>query len=445
MKLLTATTAALLLSASSAFAEIQVSGSMYHTLVVDNGNLMGIGGNHNGQLGLDPSSLSTSNTAQDVDLHVTVTKAATGVNFSIILDDNGIFCLFGADFGNQPTPVSGLSGATDIAANDQMAFALINGVVYSGFSLDGSDWEEVPGMNDVLKITAAGNHLVAITTTGEVLVHGSDEYGELGIGYASHLVEYAFVIPNLPKITKASTGPKHTMLLDEDGNVWTMGSGNAGRLGVGYYSDDIPHPTQVPNLTDVTDISAGYNQSLSVKSDGTVWVWGWHNYVNDEGVYNRTPYPVTIKELSGIKNVHAGGDQSFVSTDSTLFSWGGNTYGKLGLGDNKERHAPDVTYVTPIDEELVLAIQQCDTPEPVEPEVVYEPRDMTIEEMLAKIEEMSRDSKSNAKAFRHAIRDGVSTSNWKKAQQERRAAKRAAQQERKLAKQQAKENKGKKS
>jgi alpha-tubulin suppressor-like RCC1 family protein len=95
-------------------------------------------------------------------------------------------------------------------------------------------------------------------------------------------------------------------------------------------------------LTTWSQVAAGAQHSLAVKTDGTLWSWGFNGSgclgLGDDA--NRSS-PVQVGALTGWSQVAAGRDFSFsIKTNGTLWSWGFNDQGMLGLGDVVYRSSP---------------------------------------------------------------------------------------------------------
>lgn len=81
-------------------------------------------------------------------------------------------------------------------------------------------------------------------------------------------------------------------------------------------------------------VASGLEHTLAIKTDGTLWAWGR----NDSGqlgigtiINSNTPVQVGI--ANNWKIVSGGVDHSAgVQTDGTLWTWGGNFFGQLGNG-----------------------------------------------------------------------------------------------------------------
>src|SRR5207248_15835 len=95
----------------------------------------------------------------------------------------------------------------------------------------------------------------------------------------------------------------------------------------------------VSDLTGVAAITGGENHSLALKSDGTVWAWGVNGYGQlGDGTTTNSSTPVQVRDLSGgyLSGVVAvaGGDLHSLAlkSDGTVWAWGYNGDGELGNG-----------------------------------------------------------------------------------------------------------------
>ncbi|BDR52289.1 hypothetical protein KIM372_01960 [Bombiscardovia nodaiensis] len=106
-----------------------------------------------------------------------------------------------------------------------------------------------------------------------------------------------------------------------------------------------------PALTGIhlAQVSAGSNHSLAIGSDNKAYAWGNNIFgkLGDNSVINRNS-PVLIKTAPGVTfvKVIAGTNNSFAfASDGSLYGWGTNNSGQLGLGDKTNRLTP--TLITP--------------------------------------------------------------------------------------------------
>ena len=130
-----------------------------------------------------------------------------------------------------------------------------------------------------------------------------------------------------------------------------MGNNFAGQLGDGTTTSRAT-PVQVAGLTGIIQISANFAQSFAVKSDGTLWAWGY-NADGELGDGTTTSRATPVQVLAGATQVSAGRNHTLaVKSDGTVWTWGYNAYGQLGDGTTMDRHAPvqvsGLTGVTPM-------------------------------------------------------------------------------------------------
>ena len=193
---------------------------------------------------------------------------------------------------------------------------------------------------NLVKVSGGETHSAAINIDGSLWTWGNNDRGQLGDGSKDNKYK-PIVIKGLPKVTKVSAGGSHTLALDKEGNIWAWGNNEFGQLGVGDGGSTKyrTYPIKISSIDNVVDISAGKNYSLALKSDGTVWAWGRNNH-GQLGIGNNDdkniPIQVTKKEgsyLTDIKSISAGDEHSgAITNDGHIYLWGYNYYGQLGNG-----------------------------------------------------------------------------------------------------------------
>lgn len=90
------------------------------------------------------------------------------------------------------------------------------------------------------------------------------------------------------------------------------------------------------------DVAAGNLYTLAIKSDGTLWAWGYNGYGNlGTGDTIHRPIPVRVGLENNWLTVRAGGGFTLaLKKDGTLWTWGNNSLGQLGTGNYTEQHSP---------------------------------------------------------------------------------------------------------
>jgi len=209
-------------------------------------------------------------------------------------------------------------------------------------------------LDNVVQISANRNHTCAIKTDSTVWCWGSNNDGELGIGSTSSFnlspaqvlgVEKTGFLDNVKQI---GAGGFHTCALKNDGTVWCWGSNNYyGQLGIGSTISISSTPVQVLGaggtgfLDNVTQISSGYRHTCAIKTDGTAWCWG-DGYSGQLGRYlSSSNVPIQILGMDGngfldnVVQINTGYQHNCVlKNDDTVWCWGYNYYGQLGINYN---------------------------------------------------------------------------------------------------------------
>jgi alpha-tubulin suppressor-like RCC1 family protein len=157
-------------------------------------------------------------------------------------------------------------------------------------------------------------------------------------------------VQGLSGVTTLVGGFSYTVALKSDGTLWTWGDNHYGQLGNAitspYYRAT---PGQVTTLSNATDIAAGYYHAVALKSDGTVWTWGY-NPVGQlgDGTTTDSATPVKVKDLLAATAIEAGYLHTLAKkADGTLWGWGSNFVGQLGSADTETDRTSPAQIVVP--------------------------------------------------------------------------------------------------
>ena len=193
---------------------------------------------------------------------------------------------------------------------------------------------------DKNKAFACGtNSFFAINSDSKLVVLGYNGLGNLGLGDTVN--RSSPVLVNNDSWSHVSSWD-HTLAIKTDGTLWAWGEVSFGKTGVNSPGNFIERssPIQVGLLSDWASVSAGDNHSLAIKTDGTLWSWGLNSsgQLGLENVTSRSS-PVQVGLLSDWASVSAGGAHSLaVKADGTLWAWGSNANGRLGLNISLSTH-----------------------------------------------------------------------------------------------------------
>jgi alpha-tubulin suppressor-like RCC1 family protein len=191
--------------------------------------------------------------------------------------------------------------------------------------------------------SATSPFALATKTDGTLWAWGNNSYGQLGLNTASATIYSSPVqVGALTNWSNVSTGFHHVTAIKTNGTLWSWGYNTYGELGLGN-TTNYSSPKQVGALTNWLNVSAGVYLTLATKTDGTLWAWGNGGSGGQLGFGNLNNYssPKQVGALTNWLSVISGNYCSFaVKTNNTLWSWGNNGGGQLGLGNTTNYSSP---------------------------------------------------------------------------------------------------------
>lgn len=187
------------------------------------------------------------------------------------------------------------------------------------------------GITDAVRISAGKYYGLAIGRDGRIRGWGYNFNGQLFLGDRTDRMapETSYALDCVKEI---AAGDEFSLALLQDGTVWSVGYNQYGCLGKGTMGPTETTPGQIPTLSNVIDVEAAYLWGMALKGDGTVWTWGINTWGNlGLGHYSAVATPTQVPGLNNIVQISAGVDNGYaLRADGTLFAWG---YGPaIGIG-----------------------------------------------------------------------------------------------------------------
>ncbi len=310
-----------------------IAAGYYHSLFLKgNGSLWAMGSNNKWQLG-DGTHFDRTNHPEQIVVS-NVTAIAGGSFHSLFLKSDGSLWAMG----------------------DNQYGELGDGTTDNGFAATNLP-EQIVASN-VTAIAAGFSHSLFLKSNGSLWAMGNNSSGQLGDGsYNNTNLPEQIVASN---VTAIAAGTYFSLFLKSNGSLWAMGDNSAGQLG-----DGTDNQTNLPEqivASNVTAIAAGNYHSLFLKSNGSLWAMG-ANYNGElgDGTYGNylssgTNHPKQIVAGNVVAIAAGWNDSLFLKRDGSLWAMGDNQYGELGDGTYGTGTSPN--YGTNQPEQILAAYNQ---------------------------------------------------------------------------------------
>jgi len=370
------------------------------------GHVLTLGQGDTGQLGLGEDVMEKSRPGLVKEVENAVEVVAGGMH-TVVLDNKGDVWTFGCNdegslgrvVGEEeecfiPGKVTLESKIVQISAGDSHSAALTeDGQVWIwGTFRDSSgpigliEWgkmEKEPvsvnlGVkNHVKKIISGGDHLVMLTSEGDIFTMGNSEQGQLGRipemfahrggrrGGQYLLNPEKIYAKSKSKVFKdVWAGSYNTLALNTEGEVLVMGLNNYSQMGIDHNKSGLsffmPKKSKDLSLKSWKQISVGQHHTLALDTEGNVFCLGRSEYGRlglGEGVGDANKATAVSKVGSDCTGIACGTAVSYaIGKDGGCFSWGMGTNGQLGTGEEDDVWDPSVMKSKQLEGKEVLAV-----------------------------------------------------------------------------------------
>jgi len=306
---------------------ILVAAGRYHTLaIMSDGTLWAWGANDYGQLGLGPESPTYLVAPRQVASDIGWRSVAAGEYHTVAIKSDGTLWTWGANGCGQ------LGDGTRVDRTNPVKI------------WEDTDWDSV---------AAGASHTVAIKSDGTLWTWGANGYGQLG--YVTGVDQTSPKKIDLETTwASVAAGDYHTMAIDTQKALWAWGANHSGQLGQNPDNyDSKTSPVRVDSSPEVKwlSVAAGGSHTVAIQKDNTLWAWGANDF-GQLGTGTSAPDAYTY-ELTQIVGtiwgfVSAGHSHTMaIKQDGSLWAWGANEYGQLGLGDQAPVYVPAAARIPP--------------------------------------------------------------------------------------------------
>jgi len=189
----------------------------------------------------------------------------------------------------------------------------------------------------------------AVKTDGTLWTWGDNYRGQLGDGTTTNRSSPGTTAGGGTTWKAVSIGRRFSLAIKTDGTLWSWGENISGELGDGTTTNRSSpgSASTVSSTTGWKSISAGHNHAGAIKGDGSLLMWGSNSYgAIGDGTTNDKTYATAGPAGGGTnwKQISAGYYFSAaVKTDGTLWTWGYNNFGQLGDNTTTNRSSPGTT------------------------------------------------------------------------------------------------------
>lgn len=316
---------------------------------------------------------------------------SAGANSSAIIDTDGILHVWGGNHHGQLGNATNESSRTPLPLLHHVSDIHMGQTHAAAVKTDGSLWvwgnnkcgqlgnntlesslSPIKIMDSVTDVSIGVYITAAVTADGSLWMWGDNSHWLLGKHKGNVKDEYGCFLQTQPLkvmdgVSAVSIGQEFIAVIKQDASLWMWGDNSCGQLGIsmetGSSRGSLWQAEPVKVMEHVASVSTGKSHTAAITSDGALWVWGlndngqvgngkaliheesdshtWHRYGCYDEDWKRLCESKPVKILDNVVSVSAGANHTTaVTSDGSLWAWGRNKLGQLGIGipasDKKE-------------------------------------------------------------------------------------------------------------
>ena len=340
-------------------------GSEYTITLSDDGTAHSFGRNNVGQLGLSQNQNHVSVPTPIPNLPQ-INMISCGDCFTVCVDYEGFIWSFGKNYcgqlgtGNKtnfnvPQKLQNIPPVLSVSCGSEHTLIITNddnlwswgsndlGQLCLGDKKSRSKPQKT-SFSDISKISAGFYHSLFQNNKGEIYSCGNNLKGQCGLGHFNSPQMTPSLILNLPSnIFQFVCGAYHSLFLDSEGNVFSVGGNDYGQLGLGHNTLQ-NELNKIPNIPPIKIISCVRASCYLIDFEGNLWTFGYNTYGQlGHGNNTNVNAPKIITALVDIQQIsHGSSGRHFFAKNSQnqIFATGRNNFGQLGTGDTQSVSIP---------------------------------------------------------------------------------------------------------
>jgi len=262
------------------------------------------------------------------------------------------------------TPVTTFAGGTNwkqVSAGGQHTIALSDDTVNKRLFVFGSNTRSALGVRITVltpvttfsggttwkQVSCGTNATAAVKTDGTLWTWGNSSQSQLGTNNTTNASTPVTTFAGGTTWKQVACGGNHTAAIKTDGTLWTWGYNNSAQLGTNDTTTKSTPVTTFAGGTNWKQVAGGFKHTTAIKTDGTLWTWGYNVYgqLGDNTLGSKLTPITTFAGGTNWKQV-AGGSKhtAAIKTDGTLWTWGYNFQVQIGTNDLTQRNTPVTTF-----------------------------------------------------------------------------------------------------